>query len=218
MKIIVTGATGLVGAEVVREAIKNDAITSIIAIVRNPLDIKHDKLKVVQHRNYLDYELLANELKNADALLWCLGISQTQVSKEQYELITYDYTIAAAKAMAKYNADCKFIFLSGEGADLTEKSKTIFARVKGKAENELNSMKLKNLFVVRPAGIRPINKNPNTAFSNKIMIPFFPLLELLMPNYVISSVQLAKAMLNIALNGASNKLMKNVELKKLGSL
>ncbi len=217
MKIIVIGATGLVGAEVVREAIKNPAITAITAIVRSPLNLQHPKLKVIQHQDFLNYDALQQEIKTADAVLWCLGISQTQVSKEQYEIITYDYTIAAAKAVQQFNPDCTFIFLSGEGADNTEQSKTIFARVKGKAENELNKMQLKKLFIVRPAGIKPINKNPKTAFSNKLMIPFFPLFELLMPNFVISSAQLAKAMLYIALNGNKNKLIRNIELKKIGN-
>ncbi len=217
MKIIVTGATGLVGAEVVREAIKNPQITAITAIVRSNLDLKDDKLKIITHQDFMNYDELKNEIKSADAMLWCLGISQTQVSKIEYEVITYDYTIAAAKAVQLFNPDCTFIFLSGEGADITEKSKTIFARVKGRAENELNKMQLKKLFIVRPAGIKPINKNPKTAFSNKLMIPFFPLFELLMPNFVISSVQLAKAMLHITLHSNENKLIKNIELKKIGS-
>ncbi len=216
MKIIVTGATGLVGAEVVREAIKNPAITQVVAIVRKPLSIQHQKLKTIVHQDYLNYETLRNEFQNADACLWCLGISQTQVSKEQYEIITYDYTIAAAKALLEAQPNICFIFLSGAGADNSEQSKTIFARVKGKAENSLMKMPFKKLFIVRPAGIRPINKNPNTAFSNKLMIPFFPLFELMMPNFVINSVQLAKAMLHIALNGNEKPLIENVELKKLG--
>ncbi len=218
MKIIVTGATGLVGAEVIREAIKNSAITQVVAIVRKPLSIQHEKLKTILHQDYLNYDALKNEFKTADACLWCLGISQTQVSKEQYQIITYDYTIAAAKALLEVQPNICFVFLSGLGADTTEQSKTIFARVKGKAENGLMKMGFKKLFIVRPAGIRPINKNPNTAFSNKLMIPFFPLFELITPNFVISSVQLAKAMLHIALNGNEKTLIENVELKKLGKM
>jgi hypothetical protein len=165
----------------------------------------------------MQYDVLKHELESAAAMLWCLGISQTQVSKEQYHVITYDYTIAAAQAWQKYNPQGTFIFLSGAGADQTEQSKTIFARVKGMAENTLLKMNLMKLYIVRPAGIKPINKNPKTAWSNKLFIPFFPLFELLMPNYVITSVQVAKAMLHIALQGNENKLIENGELKKLGS-
>jgi uncharacterized protein YbjT (DUF2867 family) len=215
MKIIVTGATGLVGAEVVRQAILDDQIESVTAIVRKPLTIHHPKITTILHQDFLDYSNLTEVFKNNDALFWCLGISQSQVSKKQYETITYDYTIAAAKAVEKVNPEMTFLFLSGMGADSSEKSKTIFARVKGKAENALLKMSLKKLFIVRPGGIKPINKNPNTALSNKIMIPFFPIIEFFYPAMVISSVQLAKVMLHIAKNGSEKQLMENIYLKNI---
>jgi len=215
MKIIVTGATGLVGAEVVRQAILDDQIESVTAIVRKPMSIQHPKVKTILHQDFLDYSNLTEVIKNNDAILWCLGISQSQVSKEQYNVITYDYTIEAAKAVSNVNPAMTFLFLSGMGADSSEKSKTIFARVKGKAENALLKLPLKNLFIVRPGGIKPINKNPNTALSNKIMIPFFPIIEFLYPSMVISSVQLAKVMLHIAKNGSEKQLMENTFLKDI---
>ena len=215
MKIIVTGATGLVGAEVLRQAIIDDQIESITAIVRKPLSIQHPKITTILHQDFMDYSGLESVFKMNDAILWCLGISQSQVSKEQYHAITYDYTIAAAKAIVSVNPSMAFIFLSGMGADSTEQSRTIFARVKGKAENALLKMALTKLFIVRPGGIKPINKNPNTALSNKIMIPFFPILEFLYPAMVITSVQLAKVMLHIAKNGSEKQLMENVFLKSI---
>ncbi len=216
MKILITGATGLAGAEAVREAIKDDKITSIVALVRRPLTLQHPKLQVVLHQDYLDYTGLESLFASCDACLWCLGISQTQVTKAEYEVITYDYTIAAAKAMQAANPTMTFVFLSGAGADSTEQSKTIFARVKGKAENSLIKMNWKKLYIVRPAGIRPINKNPNAAFANKIAAPLLPIIELIAPQHVISSVQLAKAMLRIAVTGNSQQIIENVTLKALG--
>ncbi len=215
MKIIVTGATGLVGAEVLRQAILDETIEEITAIVRRPLSLQHPKIKTIIHQNFLDYSTLSDVIKKHDAFLWCLGISQSQVSKEEYQTITYDYTIAAANAVEKVNPEMTFLFLSGMGADSSEKSKTIFARVKGKAENALLKMSFKKLFIVRPGGIKPIHKNPNTAFSNKIMIPFFPILELLYPAMVISSVQLAKVIVHIAKNGSEKQLMENTFLKEI---
>ncbi len=215
MKIIVTGATGLVGAEVLRQAILDETIEEITAIVRRPLSLQHPKIKTIIHQNFLDYSTLSDVIKKHDAFLWCLGISQSQVSKEEYQTITYDYTIAAANAVEKVNPEMTFLFLSGMGADSSEKSKTIFARVKGKAENALLKMSFKKLFIVRPGGIKPIHKNPNTAFSNKMMIPFFPILELLYPAMVISSVQLAKVIVHIAKNGSEKQLMENTFLKEI---
>jgi uncharacterized protein YbjT (DUF2867 family) len=216
MNIIVTGATGLVGAEVIREAIKDDGISSITALARRPLTIPaHPKLNTVIHKEFMNYSGLEKLFAMNDACLWCLGISQSQVSREEYHVITYDYTIAAAKAMLKANPVMTFMFLSGEGADTTEQSKTLFARVKGKAENELQRMPFKSLFLIRPAAIRPVHPNPNAPFIYKLFKPLFPVMELLRPSYVINSVQLAKAMLEIAKTRPQQVLFQNPQLKEI---
>src|SRR5436190_24183802 len=103
MKIIVTGATGLVGAEVIRQAILDNGITEINAIARKPLELNHQKLKTIIHKDFLDYSSLTELFKSCDACLWCLGISQSQVSKEEYHTITYSYAVEAAKAMLNAN-------------------------------------------------------------------------------------------------------------------
>jgi len=215
MKIIVTGATGMVGAEVLRQAILDDKITEVIALVRGPIEIEHPKIKTIIHKDFMDYTGLEEVFKNTDVCLWCLGISQTQVNKEKYHEITYDYTMAAAKAMVKAKPDLTFIFTSGEGADQTEKSRTIFARVKGKTENALIRMGMKHLYIVRPAGIKPIHKNPKTSWFNKMFIPLFPIFEVITPNFVIASDKLAIAMLKIANNGYQETIIDNKKLKEL---
>jgi uncharacterized protein YbjT (DUF2867 family) len=213
MKIIVTGATGTAGAEVIRQAIADKDVTEITALVRRPLDIQHPKLKCVIHKNFADYTGLEDVFKNNDACIWALGISQTQVSKEEYHVITYDYTIAAAKAMLAANPNMAFIFLSGAGADSKEKSSSLFARVKGKTENELMRMPFKRLHMARPAGIKPIHKNPNMALANKLAVPLFPILELIAPKTVIGADVLAKAMLQLAKKGYSKPILESEELK-----
>lgn len=205
----------MVGAEVLRQAIADNYILEITAITRKPIDIQHPKIKTVIHQDFLDYSSLSEVFKKHDACIWCLGISQSQVSKEEYNIITYHYTIEAAKAMLHANPAITFLFLSGMGADSTEKSKTIFARVKGKTENALQKLGFKKLYIVRPGGIKPVHKNKNTALTNKLMIPFFPLLELIIPSMMITSVELAKTMLYIAKNDSDLKLMENKDLKNL---
>lgn len=216
MNIIITGATGMAGAEVVRQAIADKHISQITAIVRKPLDIQDSKLKTIIHADFTNYSTLTEIFMQANACLWCLGISQTQVSKQVYETITYDYTLAAAKAMLIANPGIVFMFLSGEGADVTEKSSSIFARVKGKTENALLKLGFKHLYIARPGGINPVHKNKNTALMNKLVIPFFPLLELLFPSMVITSDVLAKAMLHIVKNKLDNHLYRNNQLKEIG--
>ncbi len=197
MKILITGATGLVGAEAVRQAIVDGDITEITALTRKALNIRHSKLQTIIHADFLNYGSLKEILSKQDACLWCLGISQSQVSKEQYKIITYDYTLLAAQAMVEANPFIHFLFVSGEGADPTGKSHTLFASVKGKTENALQQIPFLQLSIVRPGGIRPVHKNPDTALINKIMIPLYPVIELVAPSVMINSVQLAKAMLYI---------------------
>ena len=217
MRIIVTGATGLVGAEVIRQAISDPNVAQITALSRRPLNLSHPKLKTVIHHNFLDYTQLGDVFKSHDACLWCLGISQSQVSKEEYHTITYSYAVEAAKAMVQANPSISFLFLSGAGADSTEQSKTLFARVKGKTENALKQLPFKNFVIARPGGIKPVHKNPNTAFTNKIMIPFFPLFELLMPKMFISSVQLAKVLIFLTKNKADKIIPENTDLKEIAA-
>ncbi len=217
MKIIVTGATGLVGSEVLRQAILDNDIKEITALVRRPIDISHPKIKTVIHSDFLDYSGLEELFKSYDAMVWALGISQTQVNKEQYHIVTYDYTLAAAKAIKKANPDMTFLFVSGGGADSTEKSRTLFAREKGKTENALLKLGLKKTYNVRPAGIKPIHKNPNTSFFNKLAIPLFPIFELFIPNLVIPSDSLAMAILRILKKDSDKVIIENKELKEISA-
>jgi len=221
MKILVTGASGLVGAEVVRQAMLDNGIDEVTALVRRPLDIPHvpkeggEKLHIVVHQSFLNYSMSADLFKAQDVCVWCLGTSQTQVSKEEYHTITYDYTLEAGKAMLKAKPSIAFLFVSGGGADSTEKSKTLFARVKGKTENALRQLPFRKLFIVRPGGIKPIHRNKNAPLANKMLIPLFPVFELLMPHRVISSLQLAKVLLHIAKYGADKTILENADLKEL---
>ena len=215
MKIIITGATGMVGSEVVRQAILDGDITEITTLVRKPLDIQHPKLKTIIHKNFLDYSNLAQVFKNHNACLWCLGISQSLVSKEQYHVITFDYALAGAVAMLQSNPSSSFLFLSGAGADQKEKSRTLFARVKGKTENALLKLPFRKFFIARPGAIKPIHPNRNAPWYEKLVIPLFPLLKLIVPSLVITSEELAKAMLQIIKRGGEKIIFENAEMKQL---
>ena len=159
MKIIVTGATGLIGAEVVRQAISDDNISEIILLVRNQPEQQHPKITVAFHTDFSDYSNVQSYFAKAGAIIWCLGISQTQVSRKQYEIITYEYLNACAKFCMLVNPAIRFVFVSGNGADRTERSRILFSRIKGKAENSLLQSGLKNIFIARPDAVNPRHKN-----------------------------------------------------------
>lgn len=213
MRIIISGATGMVGSEAIRQALLDKDIASVTAIVRKPLEITNPKLKVILHKDFLNFENLLETFKENDACLWCLGISQTRVkSEEEYHAITYDYAVNAASAMLKANPEMRFLFLSGMGADSLEKSRTLFARIKGKTENALLKIYSNNLYIVRPGGIKPAQKNPNSPLAERLLYPFFPIFKLLMPSMMITAVQLSQVMLYLVKKAGQNQLMENKEL------
>jgi uncharacterized protein YbjT (DUF2867 family) len=195
MKILVTGSTGTVGSEVVRQAVSDKDIEQVISLARNPCETKHPKIREIIHKNFLDYNGLENIFNEADACLWCLGISQASVTRDQYFLITYDYTIAGAKAMLKANPSVTFLFLSGQGADSTEKSRILFARVKGQSENALRAMNFRKLLIFRPGGIHAVTKHRNTSPQKKFETILVKAMKLVIPWAVVDTDVLAKAML-----------------------
>ena len=216
MTILVTGATGMVGAEVLRQCIADSSIRQVIALVRRPLEMSHPKIRTVLHPHFLDYDAVKYLFKECDACIWCLGISQLQVSRKEYEVITYDYTVAAAKAMRDANPSIHFLFLSGNKADRSEKSRVLFARLKGKAENALLQMNLKRLTIVRPDAIWPKHKNKRAPFAYKLAFPFFPLVERFTPSKIIGSVPLARAILKLIKEPGKQDTYENTELRELG--
>ncbi|HVX25317.1 MAG TPA: NAD(P)H-binding protein, partial [Parafilimonas sp.] len=194
MKLIITGATGMVGSEVLCQAIADNEIELITIIVRRPTDITHPKLKTILHENFLDYSSLENEFKNNDALIWCLGISQNVVSKEEYIEITYDYAVAAAKAVVQSNNALRFLFLSGRGADNTEKTKLLFGKIKGRTENALKELPFQKLYIARPNAINPIHKPKHLPFILRLQYAMVKLFSYITPSYIINSDDLAKAL------------------------
>jgi uncharacterized protein YbjT (DUF2867 family) len=215
MNILIFGATGTVGAEVVREAIKDNNIGKIAAVTRRPLHITHPKPTVIEHEDYFNYSPLVEAFRSAGACVWCLGVSQSQVSKEEYYKITHGYTIAAAKAIREVNPHMTFIFLSGAGTG--PNAKTLFGKVKYETEQDLETLGFAKLYIARPAGIEPIHINKHTALTNKIVAPFFPIIKLFLPGSVITSVQVAKALLKLAQSGFPETILNTQQLKQLAA-
>ena len=163
----------------------------------------------------MDYGPLRSLLEKIDACIWCLGTSQLQVSKEEYNIITYEYTMAAANAMITANPAIHFVFVSGAGADHTGGARTLFGRVKGKTEAALMELPFRDLAIARPAGIQPIQKNSRAPFLYKLFYFTYPFWKLVTPSKVITSVELAKALLHLAKNRTDKVIFDNRELKEL---
>lgn len=220
INIILTGATGTAGSGALRRAIADPDVARITVLTRRPLEgaYENEKLRVIIHKDYRNYDAIAAELRDHDAALWCLGISQTQVSKEEYHSITYDYTVTAAKAFAAANPGgaFKFLFLSGDGADSSEKSMITFARVKGKTENALAKLGDLVTFSFRPGYIHP-DVRSKTSFGTKLVdllaVPTYKIL----PGQIINAADLGRGMLQVAKHGAEKRVLSNTDIQKLAN-
>ena len=216
MKLLITGATGLIGSAVVKAALASQELTELILAVRQPVPANDPRITQVQVKDFLQLAPLTESIRKADTLIWCLGISQTQVSRSDYEKITYDFTVAMIRACLENNPAIRFVFVSGDGADRTEKSRTLFKKLKGRAENALLHSGLQTVIIARPDAVRPRGKNKRAPFAYKLAYPFFPLVEWLAPHKIIWSDVLGRALLKLAKNGIHGSTVENTELRKLG--
>jgi nucleoside-diphosphate-sugar epimerase len=204
--VIITGATGMIGGNVLNLCLKNIKVNQVTSISRRALPISHPKLKQVIHGDFLNFKSIENEFKNQDVSFYCLGAYTGSVSTEKLGEITFDYTKSFADILRSQNDEISFNFLSGAGADLTEKSSTPFSKFKGQAENHLISLKFANLHIFRPGYIYPVSqkeKEPNLMYD--ILRRLYPFLVKTMPTSFIQknsikSDSLARAMVEIGLN------------------
>lgn len=203
-RIVLIGATGMVGAQALELALAHPDIASVTSIGRRPLGIQHPKLTHILHDDFSDCSPLAGALQNQDAALFCLGAYTGSVSDDEFRRITVDYTIAFAKVLAENSPQAAFCFLSGSGADPSETSRMAFARFKGAAEKALLASGFARVHIFRPGYIYPVvpRKEPN--FGYRLIRWLYPVLRPLLPNSSITSKELAQAMLKAALHGTGN--------------
>ncbi len=216
IRAVIFGATGLAGSSVLDECLKHPRVTKVTVVSRRSTAKKHDKLKEIIHQNFLDYSSIENSLSGHNACFYCLGVSQTKVRDEKkYHEMTYDFTITAATALAKVNEELTFCFLSGAGTDPTMKSRFMWARIKGKAEKDLESIPLKNLFIFRPGLIQPVYGKEHSLMITRIISPFYPVLYKLFPSFITNTEEFGLAMINAALFGSTNKVFENRDIRKM---
>ena len=154
MKIVIFGATGMVGRGALLEALDSSMVDTVLTVGRKEAEIAHPKLQQILHSDFENFEAIADQLTDLDACLWCLGVSSAGMSEEDYTRITYDFALNAAKELLAKNPEMRFCFVSGAGADSSEKGCTMWARVKGKTENDLMKMPFKEVVIFRPAFIK----------------------------------------------------------------
>lgn len=196
-RLVIVGATGMVGGYALRYALDNVVVASVTSIGRRKLGISHPKLKEVLHGDFADCSTLAETLSGQDAAIFCLGAYTGAVTDSELRTITVDYPIEFARVLHSSSPGAAFSFLSGNGADPTGRSRMPFARYKGEAENALIADGFPCLYIFRPAYIYPVEPRKEPNFSYRLLRAVYPVFRLLFPNQVIRADDLARVMVNI---------------------
>jgi uncharacterized protein YbjT (DUF2867 family) len=216
MKVILFGASGMVGQGVLRECLLDPEVTAVLSIVRGSTGQQHPKLREIVRQDFLDFSPLGAELSGFDACFFCLGVSSAGMTEETYRTVTYDITLAAAMTLAKLNPDMTFIYVSGAGTDSSERGRAMWARVKGETENALLRLPFKAAYMFRPALIVPLHgiKSRTKLYrvSYAVTAPVLPILKALLPNYVTTTEKLGRAMLIVAKRGASKPVLESSDI------
>jgi uncharacterized protein YbjT (DUF2867 family) len=210
MRVVLFGATGMIGQGVLRECLLDETVTQVLTVGRTPTGQQHPKLREVTHADLADLTPIQSDLRGYDACFFCLGVSSAGMSEDAYRRITYDYTMAAARVFAAQDPDATFVYVSGAGTDSTEKGRTMWARVKGKTENDVLSL-LRGAYMFRPGYIQPMHGIRSRTRLYRMVyvvtVPLYPVLRRLFPKSITTTESIGRAMINVAAEGAPTRVL-----------
>jgi uncharacterized protein YbjT (DUF2867 family) len=216
MKVLIFGATGMVGQGVLRECLQDPDVDEVATIGRTATGTKHAKLREIVHSDLSNYTGLEPQLAGFDACFFCLGVSSNGLTEADYSQLTYDLTLAAAQALSRINPGMTFIYVSGAGTDSSEKGRSMWARVKGRTENALLKLPL-SAYMFRPGFIQPMDgiqsKTPSYRIFYKILGPLLPLLRWALPNQVLTTREIGQAMLAVAKHGYEKRILETKDIR-----
>lgn len=221
MNVLIFGATGMVGQGVLRECLQDPGVSTVKTIGRAATGVKNPKLHEIVHKDLWDYRDIEPELTNLDACFFCLGVTSAGMSEPDYGRITYSAPLAAAQTLSRLNPQMTFIYVSGAGADSSEKGRIMWARIKGKAENALLRLPFKAVYSFRPGFIQPLHGIQSRTAAYRIVYnltgPLLPLLRRAFPGYVLTTETIGRAMLQAARTGAPNPVLESKDINALVS-
>jgi uncharacterized protein YbjT (DUF2867 family) len=219
MNVLLFGATGMVGQAALRECLLDPGVQKVVAVVRSSTGQQNQKLQELRHDNFLDYSAVEGKLSGFDACFFCLGATSAGLNEEQYSRVTYEFAMAAGRVLARLNPGMTFIFISGQGADSTERGRIMWARIKGKTENALLALPFKAVYVFRPGMIQPLHGITSRTKAYRVVYaltgPLLPLLKRLFPAFIITTEELGRALLKATRQGAPKKVLENRDINRL---
>ena len=221
MRAVLFGASGMVGQGVLMECLDHPDVTSVLTVGRSSCGLEHAKLQEIVHEDFLDYAAIEQRLTGYDACFFCLGVSAAGMSEAAYHRITHDFTLAAAETLARLNPRMTFCYVSGTGTDSTESGRSMWARVKGKTENDVMQLPFKATFMFRPGFIQPMkgikSKTRLYRLGYAAFGPLYPLLKTLFPNLVTTTEKVGLAMLRVARHGFPRQVVENRDINSLAA-
>ncbi len=219
MKIILLGATGMIGQGALLQALEDPRVETVLALGRSASGKSHPKLKDVVVKDLFALGDVEAQLTGYDACFFCLGVSSGGMTEEAYDRVTFQLTVSVAQVLLRLNPSLAFIYISGASTDSSEKGRMMWARIKGKTENALLKMPFTSSFMFRPGFIQPMDgiqsRTPSYRLLYKVGAPLYPLLRTLFPGTVTNTRLLAKAMLNAAHAGAPRRILESNDINAL---
>lgn len=214
IKVIVTGSTGMVGEGVMMECLANSQVSEVLTISRKPSGHTHPKLKEIIHSDFYNLSAIEEQLKGYDACLFCLGVSSVGMNETDYTRVTYDLTMHVAETLARHNPNMIFEYISGAGTDTSEQGRLMWARVKGRTENDLAKL-FSNAYAVRPGIMKPTKGQKHVLSAYKYFGWLYPIIRTLSSNAACTIKELGKAMINAATMGYEKRVLEVKDILEL---
>ena len=222
MNVVIFGATGMVGRGVLLECLDDARVERVLVISRRTVEVSHPKLREIIHQDFFDFTDIQSQFAALGACFFCLGVSSIGISEREYDHLTYDLTLAAANALVATTTRLTFCYVSGEGTDSTEQGRLAWARIKGRTENALLRMPFKAAYMFRPGYIQPLrgirSKTQWYQLLYGVIGSLYPLLRRILPRYVTTTVNIGRAMIEVASTGYPTQILFSPDINRLAAV
>ncbi len=217
IRVIIFGASGMVGEGVLLTALADERVQSVLVIGRRTCGVAHPKLREILHADISDLRPLEEQLRGYDACYFCLGVSSVGMKEDAYTRVTYDLTMSVATLLARVNPGMTFCYVSGQATDGTEQGRLMWARVKGRTENHLSALPFRAVHHFRPGLMKPVPGQHNVKLLFRIVASPYPLLHAIFPKSVCRLADLGRSMINVTLYGSEKRVLENPDITQLAA-